>query len=109
MLCRCRGDHASRDTAWVCHADERRKRVAKSVIVVADDPGIDKQPVDCLLARHATMRTCTSTLKPEWTVLSPVLAALAPLKGFEFMNTAGWFCYESQCPIVVGRIIVYRD
>ena len=55
------------------------------------------------------MRTCTSTLKPETTVLNPVLAALAPRKGFEFLNTQAWFCYEAQCPMVVGRIIVYRD
>jgi peptidoglycan/LPS O-acetylase OafA/YrhL len=85
------------------------KRVSKSVIVLADDPGVDKQPVDCLLARHATMKTCTTTLNPELTVLNSDLAALASRKGFNFLNTKGWFCYASQCPMVVGRTIVYRD
>ena len=25
------------------------------------------------------------------------------------MKTRGWFCYQSQCPTVVARTIVYRD
>jgi hypothetical protein len=25
-----------------------------------------------------------------------------------FLKTDAWFCYAAQCPMVVGRIIVYR-
>ena len=53
------------------------KRVSKSVLVVADDEGIHRQPVDCLLARNATMKTCTSTWNNERYALNDSLAALS--------------------------------
>ena len=85
------------------------KRVAKSVIVLGDNEGVDQQPVDCLLGRKATMKTCTTTWPPERFLLNDSLAAQAKSKGYGFMNGRGWFCYESQCPMVVGRTVVYRD
>ncbi len=26
-----------------------------------------------------------------------------------FIDTIGWFCFENQCPMVVGHAITYRD
>jgi hypothetical protein len=85
------------------------KRFSRSVVVVADDDGIDKQPVDCLLARKATMRTCTINEPAEKFAFNNDLAVLGKLRGFGFLKTRGWFCYGYQCPMVVGRTIVYRD
>jgi peptidoglycan/LPS O-acetylase OafA/YrhL len=85
------------------------KRVAKSVLVMADDEGVHRQPVDCLLARNASMKTCTSTWNDERFSLHDDLAAIAGKKGFGFLKTRGWFCFEYQCPMVVGRTVVYRD
>jgi peptidoglycan/LPS O-acetylase OafA/YrhL len=84
-------------------------RVSKSVLVLADNEGVNREPVDCLLARHATMKTCTSTWTDERFALNDDLAAVAKAKGFGFLNTRGWFCFEHQCPMVVGHTIVYRD
>jgi hypothetical protein len=25
------------------------------------------------------------------------------------MNTLGWFCFQHECPMVVGNTIVFRD
>ncbi len=85
------------------------RRVSKSVLVLADNEGIHRQPVDCLLARGATMTTCTSTWPKLRFALNDALASSAKAKGFGFLNTRGWFCSKSQCPMVVGRTIVYRD
>jgi hypothetical protein len=85
------------------------KQFSTSVILVADDDGISKQPVDCLLARHATMRTCTTKWPAARFAVIDNLAKLARANGFEFLQTRGWFCYQYECPMVVSRRIVYRD
>jgi peptidoglycan/LPS O-acetylase OafA/YrhL len=98
--------------------DERRgfsslaktmKPSSTSVILVADNEGVSKQPVDCLLRRRATMRTCTTKWPAARFAFINSLAKLARTNGFEFLKTRGWFCYQHECPMVVGRRIVYRD
>jgi len=85
------------------------KGVSKNVIVVADDDGVSKQPVDCLLAKHATMTTCTTTQTSATYAFNDDLVRLAKSRGFGLLKTRSWFCYQSQCPMVVGHTIVYRD
>jgi hypothetical protein len=29
--------------------------------------------------------------------------------GGTFLNTLGWFCFQHQCPTVIGNTIAYRD
>jgi hypothetical protein len=88
---------------------EPMERYADRVVVLADNVGIDQEPVDCLLARHATMRSCTTDWTEERFYLNDDLAALAKIRGFRFIDTRGWFCYQLKCPMVVGRTVVYRD
>jgi len=85
------------------------KPFSTSVVVVADDDGITKNPVDCLLARNATMRTCTTTQPASVFAFNDALAKRAKTYKFGFLKTRGWFCYQYQCPMVVARTIVYRD
>jgi peptidoglycan/LPS O-acetylase OafA/YrhL len=85
------------------------KGVARNVIAIADDDGIQKQPVDCLLAKHATLKSCMTTQTSFSLSFNDGLAALAKAKHFGFLKTRGWFCYRNQCPTVVGNTIVYRD
>jgi hypothetical protein len=82
---------------------------SKRVVVVGDDLGINRQPVDCLLGRHATMKTCSTTWPDEQFFLNKDLAALAKIHHFGFVDTTGWFCFEHLCPMVVGHTIVYVD
>jgi peptidoglycan/LPS O-acetylase OafA/YrhL len=85
------------------------KRFASSVVVVADDDGVTKQPVDCLLAPHATMKTCTTRQPASVLAFNDNLTKLAKKQRFGFLKTRGWFCYQNLCPMVVARTIVYRD
>ena len=85
------------------------KSIAKEMILVADDPGIAKQPVDCLLAPHATMKTCTTTWNAQRYASNDSLAKLAGKRGIGYLDTRGWFCDGFMCPFVVGHTIVYRD
>ncbi len=85
------------------------RRASKSVVLLADNAGVDREPVDCLLSRNATMRTCTTVWPPLRFEFNDELARLAPARGFGFLQTKGWFCFERACPMVVGRNVVYRD
>jgi peptidoglycan/LPS O-acetylase OafA/YrhL len=85
------------------------KGAAGQVILVADNAGIKKQPVDCLLARHATMKTCTTTWNSTRFASLKAVAKLARSRGFGYLDTLGWFCDGFKCPFVVGHTVVYRD
>ena len=85
------------------------KRFSTSVVVLADPDGVTKQPVDCLLAPRATMKTCTTTKPANVFAFNNNLAKAAKVNKFGFLKTRGWFCYQNQCPMVVARTIVYRD
>ena len=85
------------------------KRFSEHVVVLADNDGIARRPLDCLLGRNATMARCTTTWSDDRFYLNDDLAALAKIHRFGFIMTRGWFCFESQCPMVIGRTIAYRD
>jgi peptidoglycan/LPS O-acetylase OafA/YrhL len=82
---------------------------ARNVIVIQDEEGMTSQPVDCLLAAGATLRSCMTTQRSENLAFNNGLAQLAKAKHFGFLKTRGWFCYRNQCPMVIGRTIVYLD
>ena len=85
------------------------KRYARTVILIEDQEGMTSQPTDCLLASGATLRSCMTTQSSANLALNNALAQLATAKHFGFLKTRGWFCYQNECPMVVGSTVVYRD
>lgn len=85
------------------------KPFARKVVVIGDPPDQGQQPVDCLLARGATLATCTQTPSSDQTSVSKEVATAAESGGAAFIDTIGWFCYENRCPMVIGQTISYRD
>jgi peptidoglycan/LPS O-acetylase OafA/YrhL len=83
--------------------------LAKHVIVIGDPPAQGRQPVDCLLARDATLAKCSWTLTDGQLSVYEDVAKTALGGGAAFIDTIGWFCFENQCPMVIGRTISYRD
>jgi peptidoglycan/LPS O-acetylase OafA/YrhL len=88
---------------------EEMKRVSKNVIVIGDPPGLGREPVDCLLARKATLSTCAWAASDDQLSLYLDVGRATQSHGAAFLDTVGWFCFEKQCPMVVDRTIVYRD
>ncbi len=82
---------------------------ARSVIVIEDEEQIKAQPVDCLLAAGATLRSCMTVQTSADVAFNNGLAQLAKAKQFGFLKTRGWFCYQNQCPMVVGTTVAYAD
>lgn len=84
------------------------------VIVVGDAPGQRREPVDCLLARGATMKTCASRPPPAALSATAAIRSNARRRGIGFVDTEGWFCARGSrrqllCPLVVDRTITYFD
>jgi hypothetical protein len=108
----CSGDHGSlattiRDTYSKTATSLRR--FARNVILIEDEEELPIQPVDCLLAAGATLRSCMTTMPSDTLAFNNGLPQLAQARHFGFLKTRGWFCYQNECPMVVGRTIVYRD
>jgi peptidoglycan/LPS O-acetylase OafA/YrhL len=103
------GSVAKAERSGYASLAKKMKRVSTSVVLVSDNAGISKQPVDCLLRRTATMRTCTTKWSASHFAFLDSLAKLAKARRFGFLKTRGWFCYQRECPTVVRRMIVYRD
>jgi hypothetical protein len=85
------------------------KPLARRVVVIGDPPGMGREPVDCLLSRGATLATCTWTLTADQVSVYRDVERVAQDRGVGFVDTMGWFCFEDQCPMVVGRTIAHRD
>jgi peptidoglycan/LPS O-acetylase OafA/YrhL len=79
------------------------------VVVIGDPPSQAQQPVDCLLARNATLASCTRALSDEQLSVYRDVARTTRRRGAAFLDTIGWFCYQRQCPMVIGNTVVYRD
>jgi peptidoglycan/LPS O-acetylase OafA/YrhL len=89
-------------------------RSSARVIVVGDAPGQRREPVDCLLARDATMKTCTSEPPTPALQTTAAIGAKARKRGIGFVDTEGWFCARGSrkrllCPLVIDRTIAYLD
>jgi peptidoglycan/LPS O-acetylase OafA/YrhL len=85
-----------------------------STIVVGDSPHQHRNPVDCLLAVGANMRTCSSKASLVELQTDAAVAAAAARAHVGFMNVTGWFCARASslavlCPLVVNRTIGWID
>lgn len=92
------------------------KKFSKSVIVLGDPPQQKRQPVDCLLAPGATMKTCSTRITKTQLYGDIKISAAAKKHRVGFMLSRGWFCARTStkklvylCPLVVNRTITRRD
>jgi SGNH domain-containing protein len=91
------------------------KRSSASVIVLGDEPNQTRDPVDCLLAAGATMKTCAAEATPVQLRTEAAIAAAAKRNGVGYVSTLPWFCAHPSgstgylCPLVVNRTITAID
>ena len=92
------------------------KRFSASVIVIGDSPSQTRDPVDCLLAPGATMKTCTGKGTAVQARAEAAVAANAKRDGVDYIDTRPWFCGHPHgssttllCPMVVNQTIAYVD
>jgi peptidoglycan/LPS O-acetylase OafA/YrhL len=92
------------------------RRSSATVIVVGDPASQRSDPVDCLLAPGATMKTCTSRQQPSQARADGAIRANARRAGVGFVNARGWLCARARtsghgylCPLVINRTIAFLD
>jgi hypothetical protein len=100
----------------VAQLSRAMRRSSASVIVVGDPASQRREPVDCLLAPGATMKTCTSRQLGSQARADGTIAANAHKSGVGFINARGWLCARARtwghgylCPMVVNRTITFYD
>jgi peptidoglycan/LPS O-acetylase OafA/YrhL len=84
-------------------------RSSKKVVVLADTPQQDEQPVDCLLAGNASMARCSVTPSADQLAPNDDIASVVSGPKLNLMDPTPWFCAEGVCPMVIGRTIAYFD
>jgi peptidoglycan/LPS O-acetylase OafA/YrhL len=82
---------------------------ARHVVLIGDPPARGVQPVDCLLARGATLGSCNWTLTHDQVSVYQDAEGAAIGGGASFLDTIGWFCYDKHCPAVVGHTVTMRE
>jgi peptidoglycan/LPS O-acetylase OafA/YrhL len=87
----------------------QRLRAAGRVVVIGDPEGVDSDPVDCLLAPHATMASCTTTWPASSLAPYDEIARRTKQLGVGFLPTRQFVCFEHECPVVIGSTIAWMD
>jgi hypothetical protein len=84
-------------------------RAAGRVVVIGDPEGLNGDPVDCLLAPHATMASCTTTWPASSLAAYDEIARRTTQLGVGFLPTRQFVCFEHECPAVIGNTIAWMD
>lgn len=79
------------------------------VVVIQDPPGRPENAVDCLLAQHATLGSCTFSINARQQATYRAMRSTVSATAAGYVHTLQWICSANRCPTVVGTIITYRD
>jgi peptidoglycan/LPS O-acetylase OafA/YrhL len=79
------------------------------VAVVMDIPYPDFAAPDCVQAQGSGSRDCIVQQPPGNRPVDPLAAAAARVPGIDIIDLYPYFCSDSECPSVIGNVLVYRD
>jgi hypothetical protein len=87
----------------------RKLEAAGRVVVIGDPEGLSSDPVDCLLAPHATMKTCTTAWPAASLAAYDEIDRRARQLGAGFLPTREFVSFEHESPAVIGHTIAWMD
>ncbi len=83
---------------------------ARYVVVIGDTPRSKADPAVCLSANLDDATACAlpfaDAVNPTWTAGEATVAAMS---GATFIDPTPWVCQTDPCPVVIGRLLVFRD
>jgi peptidoglycan/LPS O-acetylase OafA/YrhL len=85
------------------------RALSPRVILLEDPPSRPERSVDCLLARGATLGSCTFPVTAEQTAVYAGVRRQVAAAGARYVRTRQWLCADGRCPTVVGNVIVFKD
>ncbi len=84
--------------------------VADHVLVIGDTPNPAGDPPVCLSDHLDDALACATpgatALAPDWIATEREVTAAT---GATFIDPSAWLCPTEPCPVVIGRVLVYRD
>ena len=103
-------DHEDVWTAGLTHTLDRLAARAGRIVVLGDTPRSGVDPPVCLSAHLGDALACATPWSAAVDEASlAATGAAASAAGVAFVDTTPLVCSTDPCPVVVGRILVYRD
>lgn len=81
------------------------------IIAIADVPAPSEESLACLarVGFKPATSTCGTDENDALSTVDPLIEASAIVKGVHVIDLAQYFCFNGQCPAIIGNTIVYRD
>jgi peptidoglycan/LPS O-acetylase OafA/YrhL len=82
---------------------------ADRVVMLGNVPKLQRSPGVCLSTRDKDLGDCLFQPLAPTLRLQRGFAAVAAEAGVEFVDAQRWFCWDGDCPPVIGRLVPLRD
>jgi hypothetical protein len=81
------------------------------VVVIADNPSPTQSALDCLDAatNASDAQGCTMTRSTAYRLSDAPARAAAQTPGVSTVDVSSSYCTATECPMVVGNVVVYYD
>jgi hypothetical protein len=89
---------------------DRLKGLTPRLLVLGDNPATRTDPATCLSAHLSDVPACVNSRAKA--IESGKLDAertVAGQHGARFVDTSDWLCTDTNCPIIIGDILLFRD
>jgi peptidoglycan/LPS O-acetylase OafA/YrhL len=85
------------------------KALAPRVAVLGGTPKLPREPGVCLSSGSVDLGDCLFRRGPIRHAIQREFSHAAEDLGAQFVDASKWFCFQRDCPAVVGRVITMRD
>lgn len=79
------------------------------IVVLADTPDLDFDPVDCLTAPNARLHDCIGVPHHGLEAANVITRSAATATGAGYIDTVDLLCVDGRCPLVVDRTMTFMD
>ncbi|MCQ9337117.1 acyltransferase [Corynebacterium phoceense] len=73
-----------------------------------DAAGVGREFDECYVATQ-NVDACSMDRNQVYAPVDPAAIVLAKYKNMIAVDTSNWFCDDTQCPVIIGNVFVYRD
>ena len=86
-------------------------RSAKRVVFITDVPMLTEPAPDCVSGHLSDVRACVvpRNVGVRYPQVTAEERSLAARNGINSIDATPWFCTPTECPVIVGNILLYRD
>lgn len=81
------------------------------IVVIADNPGVTDAALQCVSRVGFSVKdnSCATPAADAFAVTDPLIKAADMVPDAKLVDLKSFYCDNSQCPVVIGNVIAYRD